>query len=350
MIRIALTGDIFLSRQHWTFKRGILDQINSGSDILSKNLIEFISRADYFIGNLETPVLDIIPEDPIEFCFASSREILEKFLINIPHPILSIANNHILDHGVEGYQQTLKILNDLGVTVIGSKTLLSHDPFVYIEDPSGTTIALSAFCNFETGLIENELIWPFDRDFISMSIENAKKRSQVAVVYLHWGREFLSVPSSEQVKAMMEFNESGADIIVGHHPHVRHAVYNTGKSVFASSLGNFIFDQYESRATRMGNLLLVDYDNQKLGTEIGDIYIPRKLPVKIVGIRRILETHEPNIRMVPDSIHRFFASVMTQIHRILLRIDLILHLFPDFKEKLRCMLHWSLNGDRSRLT
>ena len=168
---------------------------------------------------------------------------------------------------------------------------------------------------------------------------HAKKRSQITILYLHWGREYLSRPSSEQVRAMREFSKAGADLIVGHHPHVRHAVYSNGRSVFASSLGNFIFDQYLSERTRKGNILLVDCEHQKLIAEVCDIYIPRKLPVKIKTVRKVLAKDQPTIKMIPENIHQFLASIMAQVFRILARIDLELHIFPNVAEKIRCMLY-----------
>jgi poly-gamma-glutamate capsule biosynthesis protein CapA/YwtB (metallophosphatase superfamily) len=140
---------------------------------------------------------------------------------------------------------------------------------------------------------------------------------------------------------MSRLNYVGADLIIGHHPHVCHPIYSTGRSIFASSLGNFIFDQYHSKKTRKGNLLLVDFEQHDLLTEVVDIYIPRTLPVTITNTRIVSVTIQPAIKSFPEKMHQLMASIMTQVYRILSRIDLVLHLFPNTEEKIRCMTHWS---------
>jgi hypothetical protein len=230
----------------------------------------------------------------------------------------------------------------LDVAVIGTKTLLPDDPFLAIEHPTGTSMAIGAFCDFDkTGLKKNNLIWEYDQALIIKAIKRVKKKTQIVTVYLHWGREYVRRPSADQVQAMKSFAEAGADLIVGHHPHVCHNVYSDGKTVFASSLGNFIFDQYQGRKTREGIILLVDFDKENRSNSTLSTYIPRKLPLKLKDTKEVVVTNRRNIRMYQENTHRFAAYVMRQAHRILNRIDLMLHIFPHTLQKVKCMIYWS---------
>ena len=308
--------------------------------LLDADLARIIAQVDYFIGNLETPVLERPPSDPIKFCFATSPMAIKRLLSHIKLPMLSIANNHILDHGMPGYQQTIRVLQELGVLVLGSKDILPDDPFYYIEVSNKLRLAVGAFCATSTGLRQNDVIWMLDEEKVLRAVRHASTQAKWVIVALHWGQEYVGTPSHSQVVFLRRLAEAGADVVVGHHPHVLHPIVTNNQTIIASSLGNFIFDQYWSRKTCHGALLWVEFSTAGLSGKIFRTRISRQLPVELTG-KHSQEISQQPLRDWPDLIHGCAAYLCAQLYRILARLDLLLHAWPNPLEKLRCVRTWS---------
>jgi poly-gamma-glutamate synthesis protein (capsule biosynthesis protein) len=81
------------------------------------------------------------------------------------------------------------------------------------------------------------------------AVEKLKKKADVVIVSLHWGDEYRQKPNSRQIKIAHQLIDAGADLILGHHPHVLQPIEEYKDGVVVYSLGNFVFDQRKS-ATR----------------------------------------------------------------------------------------------------
>ena len=165
-------------------------------------------------------------------------------LINyFPIDALCLSNNHIGDCGEEGVQSTIDFLGDLGIDHFGAT--LQRVPELVIKDIKGIKIGLLAFLGKEKNPKISEgsnIKVNYIEDKMLEGISNAKKVVDILIVNLHWGIEFLKYPSSSQISIAREIVDSGADIILGHHPHRLQGseIYN-GRSILYS-MGNFIFD------------------------------------------------------------------------------------------------------------
>jgi poly-gamma-glutamate synthesis protein (capsule biosynthesis protein) len=95
------------------------------------------------------------------------------------------------------------------------------------------------------------------REAIQRLIETASKESDMQIAFVHWGTEYEPLHSAFQEDLAKILIDAGAEVVIGHHPHVVQdiALYK-GKPIFYS-LGNFIFDQYFSEAVQDG--LMVDF-------------------------------------------------------------------------------------------
>jgi len=92
-------------------------------------------------------------------------------------------------------------------------------------------------------------------------ISNLGADSSVVVVSIHWGEEYETSPSTLQRKIAYELIDAGADLVIGHHPHVIQEVEVYGNGLIAYSLGNFIFDQNFSEETSRGLILEVVFSD-----------------------------------------------------------------------------------------
>lgn len=221
-----------------------------GREITAKNLKSdfshlyasasgLLSSSDITVGNLETPITpDCLPKSTgMVFC-APQGHLMPLKASGID--LLGLGNNHAYDQGETGFKETVQILEDSGLTP-------AQPNIPKYLDLKNHKIAFIAF-SFVPGL---KAITPSDRQ-ISDIISNATKSSDLVVVLPHWGVEYTHQPSREQVRLAHLFIDSGADLILGSHPHWIQPVEIYKDKLIVYSHGNFIFDQFWSQKTQEG--------------------------------------------------------------------------------------------------
>lgn len=247
-VEFIFVGDIMLDRYIRTVAK------RQGEDFLIHDSIRTIFEGvDLVIGNLEGPITDEASKsetsrvgEPANYHFtfpSSSAEFLHRNSIKL----VNIGNNHILNFGREGVDQTKHFLDGAGIKYFGSP--LAGDERIAYQEIKGTKIA---FVNY------NEFIWK-GKEKVLEDIKEAKSQVDLIVLYAHWGKEYVGVEDSTRNLAH-QFIEAGADLIIGSHPHViQEREEYQGKRIYYS-LGNFIFDQYFSPETKEGLLVQVTFD------------------------------------------------------------------------------------------
>ena len=219
----------------------------------------YISSSDISIANLET----VTYGNHIGFSgfprFNSPVEILYA-LKHAGFNILNTANNHSIDRGRDGIINTINYINSYGMKNIGTYKEATEN--ILIEDVNGIKIAFLSysygFNGLESLLTDEELkymVSKIDEGKIKEDIERAKAlKSDIVVVYIHWGNEYEREPSEYQVTLGRNMINWGANIVLGSHPHViqrSEIIENAGKDNFIIySMGNFLSNQ---RLESMGN-------------------------------------------------------------------------------------------------
>lgn len=222
-----------------------------GGDYIFSCISELLKSADLVIANLEGPVTThpsrsigsaVGEEDNFTFTFPTSTAAL-LFRHNIR--MVNIGNNHIMNFGLDGLQQTKWWLDSAGVRYVGD---VSGSSAIYRTVERSVPLSFVGYNEFGGSGYASTLA----------AIRDEAEAGQVVVVYTHWGEEY--VPPPERVKILArQFVDAGAEMVIGAHPHIvqEHEVYN-GKHIYYS-LGNFIFDQYWSESVRRGLLLRVEF-------------------------------------------------------------------------------------------
>lgn len=141
-----------------------------------------------------------------------------------------LANNHSGDYLEKGYEDTVAHLNRAGVAAVEQ-----NSPRYVRDRESGIQIALLAASCVGTGYTEEI------HASLLEQIEECRRQNALAVVSLHWGEEGASAPAQWQRDAAHRLIDAGADLIVGHHPHVMQGVEMYNGKYIAYSLGNFAF-------------------------------------------------------------------------------------------------------------
>ncbi|NJD90310.1 MAG: CapA family protein [Geobacter sp.] len=225
---------------------------------------ERLRQADIVIGNLEAP-LTTGGEEFLgkKFRFKVEPAALEA-IKDSGFTHLALANNHILDYGPTGLQQTIQALDAAGVAYFGAGADLGAARKAWLTEVKGVKIAFLSY-----SLVYPEEFFatnsragtaPGYRPYYSEDIRLARSRADYVVVSFHWGEEGAKQPKPYQQAAARKAIDAGADVVLGHHPHVLQGVEYYGKGVIFYSLGNFAFGSMSrnSAASMIARIILDD--------------------------------------------------------------------------------------------
>jgi poly-gamma-glutamate synthesis protein (capsule biosynthesis protein) len=244
-------GDISLGEHFFSFGHGPRSLIEKNVSIFD-HVKPVFEQADCVIGNLEGPISDIALKrnDPRSKVFRGSPASVSQ-LKNANINILSVANNHSMQHGAEAFDETVNLLRDLGISVIGIK---GEPPLVVTKND--LSIGFLAYSDVpDNEYKDQEKYRTLDIDKCVEDIESTSSNTDVLVVVLHWGIEGRSGPTEDQMAKAKIFREAGADFIIGHHPHVMYEIEPFENGLTAYSLGNFVFDlPWDKRMKKSGIL------------------------------------------------------------------------------------------------
>jgi poly-gamma-glutamate synthesis protein (capsule biosynthesis protein) len=157
--------------------------------------------------------------------------------------VLSLANNHIMQHGKVAVLDTVKLLNLNGISSCGIRTNdgTCGKPYIFCQD--GISIAFLAYnARPKQYFTDNPLDIPFTIDDALTDVREFKDKVHLMVVSMHWGDEFIHIPSAAQQAIAHQLVDSGVNLILGHHPHVMQGVEQYKEGLIFYSLGNFVFD------------------------------------------------------------------------------------------------------------
>ena len=267
-LTIMIGGDIMLDR-----KIRSLGEKN-GYDSLFASLASLFEKADIAVANLEGPITEYPSKTLIggsftkelTFTFATSTVMaLHRSGIDI----VSLANNHTDNFGLEGFNQTQYWLQTVGIEYFGNpwngtSTSLRTRNLIADTDSTKKFIENSEYSSpIATVITQNDIRIAFvgyhqfqrGSDKVIAEIKRVATIDTFVIVMPHWGEEYSPTPSEGQKKLARAFIDAGADAIIGAHPHVimDHEIIN-GVPVYYS-VGNLLFDQYFSPEVMKGNII-----------------------------------------------------------------------------------------------
>ena len=219
---------------------------------------KFFSGYDIISANLEGAVTDngnhYSPVNYYDFAFSPNRiNELKDYGFNY----FSSANNHFSDQGQKGVEETRQNLNALNFNFSGSTDSK-------IDTYSRKDMVIS---NKKIAMIALSMVYhDFDLEAAKKMVNEAKETSDLVVINIHWGNEYQHQFSKHQQTIGHALVDSGADLIIGHHPHVTQGMEIYKDKIIFYSLGNFIFDQYFSSDTQ--EELAIGLDFNKTATTI----------------------------------------------------------------------------------
>lgn len=252
-VTFAFLGDIMLDR-------GVKSSINKnfkGDYSILFEKMGILKKQDIVFANLEGPASDKGKDLKNLYSFRMHPSVIPALAgggINI----VSVANNHAGDWGIEAFNDTLFRLKENEISYAGGGTLSEVENPTIIEK-YGIKIGFLGFSdvgpNWLEATTEKQGILLANNPRFEKIIKNASEQVDHLIVSIHFGDEYKKVNNQRQQKLARTAIDNGAKMVIGHHPHVvqNTEIYKNGYIVY--SLGNFIFDQKFSLDTMQGMLL-----------------------------------------------------------------------------------------------
>ena len=270
MARLFFGGDVL---PHLNFDNYARNYGTEGYDYDRnfEKLKDFALEADYFMVNCEfTTHPDLEPSGYPTF---NSNEAIFESLSEIGVDVITTANNHCLDTGLDGVDYTIDAMNQYGIENVGTRKNASDKNYL-IKEVNGIKLGILAYAEYLNGLDylldtqeKKSKVNMIDSEKIKRDIKNAiKDGAEFIVVYPHWGVEYQSYPEEYQITLARNIIDWGADMVIGNHPHViqpreEYEAKDGRKGIIYYSLGNLVSNQNHTRLDydyRVEHGLLVD--------------------------------------------------------------------------------------------
>jgi Putative enzyme of poly-gamma-glutamate biosynthesis (capsule formation) len=242
--------------------------------LLGRDLYTFLRKADYTIFNLETPLTDretpIIKYGPN---LAAPTNVING-LKNINPYFFTLANNHILDQGIEGLYSTINILKENKIAYSGAGSNLKDAEQPYIVTLGNIRVGIYCCTENEFSIAaENDAgANPYDPLVSFDSVKQLKKECDYLIVLYHGGREQYRYPSPMLRRIFRKFADSGADIVIAQHTHCIGSREKYLDSTLVYGQGNFLFDYADNEYWNTSLLIKIEIEYGRKEADIS--YIP----------------------------------------------------------------------------
>lgn len=254
-MRVAAVGDIMLGDSSHFLGRGVGTLLRRSPAIdLLRGVRSRLATADLFLGNLESPLAEAGATSSWGRVYRGEAASAPR-LSHGRCTVMNLANNHMFEHGRTVAAGTGAALDRASIRHVGGRGGVSTSVDEVLVDIAGQTVQVVA-----TSVIRDRLSPAVDVLARAHEMAGAMRAggADVRIATIHWGDEYVTVPSPRQVEAARVLVAGGAQLVLGHHPHVLQPIERVGPALVAYSLGNFLFDHNWTRETRIGGILHVD--------------------------------------------------------------------------------------------
>jgi poly-gamma-glutamate capsule biosynthesis protein CapA/YwtB (metallophosphatase superfamily) len=245
VVTLVAVGDVMLDRGVWNRIK------ENGVGHVMAQVRDPLRSGDLTFANLECPLSTVQghaePGGDLSFCADPSTV---QALLDAGIDVVSLANNHAMDAGREGLEDTMRVLEDNHVAYAGARPGgMAPDEVTYLR-VDDCTVAFLAYTDLT---VEHGALCKVDEDMQNAlaRVREARNKADIVVVSYHWGEEYEPAPTPRQRALGHATIDAGADVILGHHAHVMSGVEQYSQGLILYSMGNFVFDQRDADDGRM---------------------------------------------------------------------------------------------------
>jgi len=203
---------------------------------------------DFLVANLESPLRGGLGENLKKRPRVIGEEENLRILEKLKPDIVSLANNHIYDALEDGYDKTITALRVRGIEHYGAGNTLEQSSRPLIIEKNNIKLGILFYLTPDTNpnLPDDCSIYLnfIDEQKVAGDISAIKKQVDICIVYIHWGVEYIHVPSPAQQQMSETLIATGADCVIGSHTHVIQPISKKGRNLVAYGLGNFYFPDF----------------------------------------------------------------------------------------------------------
>lgn len=250
-VRLIAVGDIMPGR----YVEDVTHQY--GYDYPYAATRAYLQEGDVVFANLESPLTDgaRVPDGGMTFrADVPNAQALRDAGITV----VSLANNHMMNAGAAGIDDTLAALDSAGVLHTGAGDTYDEAHAPVRVQIRGVEVAVFAYV--EPGLAPPSAAATADRpglalmreEDVATDIRSVRMSVDAVVISMHAGTEYTTVPTFTQRSLARAAIDAGADVVIGHHSHWVQETEEYGGGIILYGLGNFVFDQQWSQETREG--------------------------------------------------------------------------------------------------
>ena len=227
-ITVSLTGDCTLGTDEYFGWDTSLNAyyLTQGADYFLENVRDIFKQDDLTIVNLEGTLTTSVTREDKQFAFKGDPEFI-SILSGSSVEAANVANNHSHDYGEQSFTDTLDAARGAGITTFG------YDETA-VMDVKGIKVGLVGIYELDDHMAREPQL---TANIAKVKAEGA----QLIIAVFHWGNELETVPDENQKALAHTAIDNGADLVVGHHPHVLQGIEKYKGKYIAYSLGNFCF-------------------------------------------------------------------------------------------------------------
>lgn len=272
-ITICSVGDLMICDSPLYASVGVGSKYLEIREKLFSNCKVVFDEADIVIGNFETVVYRPKNKSLREIQMSCSEGVVED-LKKAGFSILNIANNHCMQHGIEGFDKTKNTCVKYGIKPIGIR-----DEKPYIKEIDGVKFSFLSLCIHLEWYEPENILYENRIEKIIKDVENLRKEDadMLIIVSAHWGDEFAIYPSNAQIALAHKLVDCGANVILGHHSHVYQGIEEYKEAVIVYGQGNFVSDMLPEMCRQTGIVKLrvnrLGDDKMKISYELLPYYI-----------------------------------------------------------------------------
>ncbi len=218
-----------------------------------QEIAPYFKAADLALINFETPLVANCPTTLEGMIFCGDERQLEG-LASMGLDVVSLANNHAGNWGISGIENTVRLFNSAGADVVGLGAAV-------IKRVNDTSFGFLAYNDIPGGIPP---IAEAQTEIIESDIKSLSEQVDVVVVMFHWGNEYTRQPNTRQKELAYTAVDSGADLIIGNHPHWLQSMEIYQNKLISYAWGNLVFDQMWSEETKIGLLAQYYFYEDKL--------------------------------------------------------------------------------------
>jgi poly-gamma-glutamate synthesis protein (capsule biosynthesis protein) len=255
-VRVVSGGDVMPDRSVEAYANA------NGADAVLAGIARVLQKGDAAWVNLEGVTSTLgTPKTEKTYTFEGPPAFAPA-LAEAGIDIVTMGNNHSVDYGRAALKDTIKRLENAGVQVVGAGSDLAdaHAPAI-VKTASGATVGFLGYSDvwwpgFEATSSHAGVAQAFsDVGRMKRDVKKLSGKVDYVVVGFHWGYEYQHYPVGQQTKEAHAAIDSGADLVIGHHPHVLQGFETYKRRLIAYSLGDLVFDHM---AVETGQTVLVD--------------------------------------------------------------------------------------------